>query len=178
MQNYSRNMPPAPCQPTSSVGCVILLILSGGLLYLFPVHMLVLRVGYALIGVYATIKMRRHIARMAAGRDGESTCTFARSLDYRNIDTWIIRAVYEALQPHCEFGGLRFPLRASDRLEDDLGLDDELLNDLVVDVIVYRTGRLLVDADKNPFYGNVVTVRDLVMFFSHQPKGRPQEAVA
>jgi hypothetical protein len=184
MHNYSRNMPPAPDRRSGVLGWMVLLGLGGGLLYVlsrFPIPILLfLCGGFVLLCVYAAYNTRRHIRRMAVGREGESTCTFARSFDYRNMDTWIIRAVYEELQPYCTSGQHSFPLRATDRLEEDLGVDSE---DLVFDIlpdIAHRTGRLLVYTNQNPFNGKVVTVRDLVMYLSHQPRkeAAAQEAIS
>jgi hypothetical protein len=98
---------------------------------------------------------------IAKEREGESICQFARGFDCRTVDTWIIRAVYE------QYSG-RFPLRPSDRLEEDLGIDGE---DLLFDArdIAQRTGRSLDECESNPMFGNVKTLRDMVMFFHHQP---------
>src|SRR5471032_295887 len=43
---------------------------------------------------------RRRLRALAAQRSGESICDFARSFDARAVDTWVIRAVYEALQDY------------------------------------------------------------------------------
>lgn len=99
--------------------------------------------------------------QLAEERKGESICQFARSFDRRIVDTKIIRAVYE------EFS-TTFPLRASDRLEDDLRVDGEDL-DLGAMEIARRTGRTLDECERNPLFKNVNTLGDLVMFFHHQP---------
>jgi hypothetical protein len=180
MHNYSRNMPPRPSRvtPVSILGTAAL---GNGLLYLlyrFPVPVLLSCAAFAVLGVIGTIPYRREVTRLAREREGESTCTFARSFDYRNLDTWILRAVYEELQRWCSAGRLTFPLRATDRLED-LSIDLEELWETVVPDIAYRTGRSLDNTKQNPLAGKVVTVHDLVMFFSYQPKKDPtaEEAV-
>ena len=111
---------------------------------------------------------RRRLARLAADRQGESICSFARSFDYRAVDTWVIRAVFEELQPYCNFGRCMLPLRATDDLEDLLRIDPEDLDDLASDM-AFRAGRSLEDCDKNPFYGKVKTASDLVLFLVNQP---------
>jgi hypothetical protein len=111
-------------------------------------------VGGSLIG-------SRHDRRIAEARKGESICQFARGFDRRRIDTWIIRAVYE------EFSGA-FPLRSSDRFNEDLRIDGEDLEDGAIR-IAQRTGRALDGYERNPMFGKVKTLRDMVMFFHHQP---------
>ena len=113
----------------------------------------------------------RFLNRLASGRNAESICTFARSFDCRAVDTWVIRAVYETLQEWIASDG--FPMRASDRISDDLRLDDEDL-DYLAEEIAERSCRTLSDSESNPFYESVTTVRDLVLFFAHQ--GRSQAA--
>lgn len=95
-------------------------------------------------------------------RRGESICTFVRSLPFRSLDTWILRAVYEELS---ETG----PVRASDHFERDLEMFDDDL-DLVCEAIAKRCGRSLQFAEKNPHIGNVKTVADLILFLHHQPR--------
>ena len=105
----------------------------------------------------------RQVAKI---RRGESICEFARSFDYRSIDTWIIRAVYQELSE-------QFPIRASDRLENDLHIDGEDLDD-TCRLIARRSGRSLQRWEDNPLFGSVRTVRDLVLFLHHQPPAHQQ----
>ena len=102
-------------------------------------------------------------------REGEDIGTFARSFDYRNIDTWVIRAVYEAVSQFLSYKDGKCPVRASDRLLEDIGLDSEELDD-IIDEVIYRTGIVDQDWDKNPYYDKLETVRDLVLFFDAQPR--------
>jgi hypothetical protein len=95
---------------------------------------------------------------------------FARDFDTRAVDTWIVRAVYEQVQGQLKHVHPAFPVRASDRLKEDLHLDDDDLDmDLAVQV-EQRTGRSLDETKANPLFGKVKTVRDLVLFFHAQPK--------
>ena len=50
----------------------------------------------ALGGVVAALG-RREALRLAQSRAGESICQFARSIDCRRVDTWVVRAVYDLL---------------------------------------------------------------------------------
>jgi hypothetical protein len=122
----------------------------------------------ALATLLLTSTENRRLARLTATRQGESICTFARSFDCRVVDTWIIRAVFEELQPYCRFGRGLLPLRATDRLDHDLKIDPEDLDDLS-QIIAYRTGRSLEWTAQPPLPDSVNTVSDLVLFFNNQP---------
>jgi hypothetical protein len=116
---------------------------------------------------------RRHKARLqaiAAMREGESICGFARSFDLRSTDPLVVRSVYEQIQH--ELHGIRagFPVRASDRFGKELEIDDDTLDIALVPAIARRTGRCLDGTQANPCYGRVRTVSDLVQFFNHQPE--------
>ncbi|WP_435016136.1 hypothetical protein TA3x_003696 [Tundrisphaera sp. TA3] len=129
----------------------------------------------ALFGVVALVSFGinsgqdQRLATLAASRRGESICTFARSFDRRATDPWIIRAVFEELQPYCRFGRGVLPLRATDELGGLLGVDCEDLDWLVYDM-AFRAGRSLDGYEHNPQCGRIETVADLVRFLMHQPK--------
>jgi hypothetical protein len=124
-----------------------------------------------LVGVISYLQLvskRRWQRRLATTRQSETICDFARSIDPR-IDTWIIRAVYEELTRFLAVEGRPLPVRGEDRCEKDLRIDPEDLDDLARD-IAYRARRSMDHSDKNPLYGKVKTVADVVTFFEHQPK--------
>lgn len=160
---------------------LILLAASGALLvtavYFPPIFLgvigVILNVSVA-IGVVSfvclagTIDDRRRMGLLADERRGESICSFARSFDYRSVDTWVIRAVFEELQPWCRFGSGVMPLRANDQLAGILGIVDEDLDELARDV-AHRAGRSLESCSRNPYIGKVKTVSDLVQFLVNQP---------
>lgn len=110
-----------------------------------------------------------HSHRLRLARPKDSICTFAREFNYRATDTWIIRAVYEALESRASF-----PIRSTDRFTEELWLDDDDLDDEVFDEVARRAGRSTENCEQNPMYGQVKTVADLVAFFSHQPRVSPR----
>jgi hypothetical protein len=113
---------------------------------------------------------RRNMRRLASSRSGESICTFVDSFDCRSTDTWVLRAVYEELSGLLAIDGHPFPVKADDQCcEKGLKIDPEDLAELAADAAI-RAGRSMDDAEQNPFYGKVHTVRDLVSFLEHQPK--------
>ncbi|MBI5767979.1 MAG: hypothetical protein HZA93_09290 [Verrucomicrobia bacterium] len=107
---------------------------------------------------------RRRLKHIREERIEESICSFARLLPARAHDTWVVRAVYEEL-----FDFVRAPIRPSDTVERFWGIDGDDLDDMAFR-IAERAGRSMDGADKNPFFGRVVTVADMVQFFEHQPK--------
>ncbi|OWQ47030.1 hypothetical protein CDL60_11585 [Roseateles noduli] len=115
---------------------------------------------------------------LAAARAGQSICEFSRDFDLRAVDSWIVRAVYEALQGEIAVAhGLKdFPLRADDRMVADLHIDAEELDLDVVERVADRACRSLDDWAANPFRDRTDTVRGLVLFLNAQPLVWPKAA--
>ncbi|RQO58068.1 hypothetical protein DBR47_14800 [Paucibacter sp. KBW04] len=106
---------------------------------------------------------------LASEREGQSICEFARDFDARAVNTWIIRAVYEQLQEQLKHIHPAFPVRADDRLKEDLLLDDDDLDMDLAQEVEARTGISIDQSGNNPYFGKVKTVRDFVLFFQSQP---------
>lgn len=111
---------------------------------------------------FHTKKQQRKFFKLANERKDNNIGTFTKSFDYRNIDTWIIRAVYEQLQED-----LPFPILANDHLFNDLEMDEEYIMD-IMNEIAQRTGITLDNIEKNSYYQKLNTVSDLVYFFQNQ----------
>ena len=122
-----------------------------------------------LIASQTTKRDKAHRDQIASCRE-DSICTFARSFDYRHIDTWVIRAVFEELQEELGSEGRMFPIRAQDDLVKDLRIDPEDIDMSLAPAIAQRTGRTLQESGSNPYWGKVHSVADLVRFFNLQPK--------
>lgn len=120
------------------------------------------------------------IQALASSRANESICEFARSFNCREVDTWVVRAVYEELQEELQIGASQFPVRASDSLADDLKIDPDDIDMTLVPAIAARTGRSFDGASGNPYWGKVTTVAELVLFFNGQPMqpGRSSQRTA
>jgi hypothetical protein len=114
----------------------------------------------------ASVVRSQRFGELAAARSSESICDFARSFDSHATDTVLIRSVYETVQE--QMGGPPVPLRAADRLLEDLDLDGDDLDEIVVDAAGLAR-RSLDSTDSNPLYGRVSTVQDLVDFLHCQP---------
>lgn len=164
MRTPSRRMPPARGQPRSVLAAGALSILAVGTLailcWLLPWPLTLI---LAAMVVFVSLRERRHFRKLAAAREGESICTFTRSFDCLKVDTWIIRAVYEGFRAHTGIA-----VRPGDRWAEDLHIDEQDFED-IVEEIARRAGRSMRDCEKNPLFGNVVTVGGLVTFLSRQP---------
>ncbi len=129
--------------------------------------------------VFADLQWRRQkasLTTLARSRAGESICEFARDFARREVDTRIIRAVYERLQVELLDGHAQrdFPIRGGDRLIEDLHIDPEATEQEIAEAIAERAGRSLDGASANPLNGRVRTVRELVLFFNAQPLAAPK----
>ena len=182
----SRTMPPKiePKPPGWLVSCLVLAIMIGlALMVVVPTLVKVVQdprsgplVGaIGAVGFVAVLTISLMIQRserrqdeMAIERAGESICTFVRSFDYRQVDTWIIRAVHEELQPYWTTERRVIPIRRSDALVDILDEFDEV--DLIAEFIAERCGRSLDGWLNDPRRKLPETVGDLVTFLMHQPR--------
>ncbi len=105
--------------------------------------------------------------RMAQTRLSESICQFARYFRGPDFDPVLVRAVYESTQELS--GRADVPIRPADRFSEEFGIVDEDLDDLAADVasLAYRSFE---HTDRNPLYGQVRTIADLIRFLQHQPR--------
>jgi len=92
---------------------------------------------------------------------------FAKEFNLKEVDTWVVRAVYEAVYDEVEI-----PIKADDDIDKDLGID---MGDLGFDEILInvsqRTGRVLTENSVgHDDIKNIITVRDLVEFFNKLPR--------
>lgn len=119
------------------------------------------------IGWICSLKAARRKASLAHQRKKESICGFARSFDRHATDPVILRAVYETVQG--QMGPPVVPIRAADRFLEDLDLDGDDLDEIYGEAALLA-GRSTADAEKNPGWGGVETVGDLVTFLHHQSR--------
>lgn len=175
MRRASRFMPKAqrPAMPwrgriVMAVAALALLCSLLLALWAYPITVCSIAVAiWALVVIEERRQSKRLVQRVQA-RSGESICQFARAIDCRQVDTWVVRSVYEELQRYYS-AKWALPLRATDRLEEDLQLESEDLEHVLVDM-AQRAGRNLSGTQTNPFYGKVTTVGDLVHFLNTQPR--------
>ncbi len=145
-------------------------ILSGILLWLiweYPFLLLLIPVIY-LVDRIRHKKNKKHLSRLLENRRNYSICEFARHFEYRKIDTFVIRAVYEQLQNHMQTE--TFPILPTDDIFADLKIDEEDFEYDIVAEIAQRAGRSLDNVKHNPYYGKASIVENLVYFFNEQPR--------
>lgn len=178
MRVASRHMPKYRAKPLGFVGRGFLAALVAGATYLafdqpkLAAAALAVLLAAILLSLPAINRERTKLRMLAAAREGHSICEFAREFDLRSVDPWVIRAVYEQVQRQLAHVHPAFPLHASDRLKEDLFLDDDDLDMSIAVEVEQRTGRSLEKTSANPYLGKVRTVCDLVMFFQAQaPRG-------
>ncbi len=171
-RRFSRHLPPLQREP---LGLRLWLVLMGfaiwflAVLYSYPVA----TVSTLLVLVGANHMLCRRSTRrtlaLAATRPGNPLCTFARALDLRAVDPWVVRATFEELQTYFPQQAQPFPIRPTDKMVDDLDIDPDDINFIAQD-IAERAGYSLESSQQNPLYGKVETVGELIQFFTHQPK--------
>lgn len=147
---------------------IIAVLILGGIIWQAPYFLLIILVIGILI-YFHNKRWGKKLSILAAKRKGCDIGTFTKSFDYRKIDTWIIRSVYEELQKYLSTKKLQLPILATDHLAKDLNIDIEDLNDFIMESIAQRTGRTFENYEKNPYYNNLNTVSDLVGYFNFQP---------
>jgi len=118
-----------------------------------PLAIIVALLSFVMIVLYVSARSRR--SKMLETRSGVNEDTFVNSLSIYGFDPVIARTTFRYLQ---EKQNVSFPIEATDKLDEDLGLDlgdvEESLRD-----ILQLTGRLYQPGLKhNP----LVTVEDLV----------------
>ncbi|MCH6259265.1 hypothetical protein MLD52_22115 [Puniceicoccaceae bacterium K14] len=164
MKAPSRSMPPMKEYPTVRYLWMLVFAISILTLLYFATNSII--VPAVVVLGFGALQVVGHISykRSKMERKEDSICSFSRGLSAKSHDTWIVRAVYEALTTSSGF-----PVRPSDSLEDDLRIDPDDLDDLAFD-IAERSCRSMDRTVENPKFDNVVTVLDMIEFFEHQPK--------
>ena len=174
MPGFSRWIPPMPKGRTSPIAMLLLGLVGATLLaafVYFPAGRFILAL-LIVVGVGSSLYLDRYYRRLAAVRVGEDIGTFARALDRRSpsFDPWVVRAVWEALQPYVTYRGGRVPLRPTDELVEQLHVDPEDLELVILPEVAWRAGRSLDGITENPRRGRVATVGDLIDLVAFQPR--------
>ena len=102
-------------------------------------------------------------------RRGEpDICTYARSFDYRKVDTQIMREVFNAVQEWAgKYEGIPFPVKADDCFDELYKMDPDDLEDIYLE-ITEKLGISIDMPETNPYWDKVNNVKDLVMFIHYQ----------
>jgi hypothetical protein len=162
-------MPPAQARGTPILAWLLLGVFLASLICLIvaePIVAVFLGVLWIIL-LALTWRSRVRVRRYIAGRN-DTICSFARSFNLRGTDPWIIRATYEELLKYMKDIADPFPLKAEDRLQEDLEIDLEDLADIIID-IADRAGYDLSNV-KRCHTEKVKTVGDLVRLVACQPR--------
>jgi hypothetical protein len=108
--------------------------------------------------------------KIARERGGPNICAYARSFDYRNTDTKIMREVWNEVQYYLgEYDGKPFPISSDDLFAEIYNLDPDDLDDIYW-AVADRMGIETENPERNPYFNQVTSVRNLVLFLQNQPK--------
>ena len=147
---------------------ILIIVLVFSMIYKYPFIILVFPV--LAVWVYSDNKNnKKKYNSLLIERQELSICEFSRSFNCKEIDTWVIRAVYEQIQAYVSSENTLLPIKAQDNLFEILDIDEEDLELDIVEEIMQRTGRTMEDSCNNPYYDKVCTVKDLVLFVNEQP---------
>ncbi|QKX16500.1 hypothetical protein [Microbulbifer sp. YPW1] len=108
--------------------------------------------------------------KIATKRGDPNICEYARSFDYRSVDTKIIREVWNEVQLNLgKFNGKPFPVKAEDMFEETYKMHPDDLDEIywsVADRLCIDTGQ----PESNPYFNQITSVKDLVLFLHNQPR--------
>lgn len=108
MVRPSRLMPPFVEPPPVQlcrrlVGYGVLAAMAGGYgwaVWRWPLPALTASVALLVVSVVQNRRVQRRLRTLAEARGGESICTFARAIQVRELDSWVVRAVFDQLQKY------------------------------------------------------------------------------
>jgi hypothetical protein len=174
-RTFSRWMPPVRPRTVTPLGWAVLaalVVVIACVIALLPVTALLFAAAAVVFLLSLCADERNRRRTIAAERAGEDIGSFARGFNRRAepFDPWVVRATWDALWPYVASpGGGGAPLRASDRLLEDLRIDPEDVEDMLAEV-AERAGYSLERVEANPLFGQVVTVGDFVRLVTAQPR--------
>jgi hypothetical protein len=130
---------------------------------------LIIAVGtVAILVLFGSVREYYRMKKIAKSRGEPDICSYARSFDYRKVDTEIMREVFVSLQDWTgKYNGIDFPVKAEDSFDSIYEMDREDLSYLCV-TIAEKLKINLDDVQNNPYWSELNTVKDLVIFFDYQ----------
>lgn len=125
---------------------------------------------FVLVLVAWTIINYFKMKKIAIERGNPNICEYARSFDCRAVDTKIMREVWNEVQLSLgEYDGKLFPVKAEDTFEQTYHMDSDDLDEIYW-VIANRLGIDTEQPENNPYFNQVTTVKNLVLFLHNQPR--------
>ena len=116
-------------------------------------------IGIIILGVIYTFFDHQRMKKIAIERGEPNICEYARSFDYRDVDTKILREVWNELQDCLgKYDGNSFPIQADDLFDSTYKIDPDDLDEAYWAV----ADRLGIDTEKpegNPYWNKVTSVK-------------------
>lgn len=126
--------------------------------------------GYVLVIVICGIIGHYRMKKIAVTRGDPNICEYARSFDYRSVDTKIIREVWNEVQINLgKFNGKPFPIKAEDMFEETYNMHPDDLDEIYW-AVADRLGIDTEQPESNPYFNQVTSVKNLVLFLHYQPR--------
>lgn len=126
--------------------------------------------GSVLVIVLWSITDHYRMKKIATKRDDPNICEYARSFDYRSVDTKIIREVWNEVQLNLgKFNGKPFPVKAEDMFEETYNMHPDDLDEIYW-AVADRLGIDTEQPESNPYFNQVTSVKNLVLFLHNQPR--------
>lgn len=133
-------------------------------------EILLIIIGLIIAGAIYTIIEHRRMKKIAVERGEPNICEYARSFDYREIDTKILREVWNELQKCLgKLEGKPFPIKADDMFKATYNLDPDDLDE-VYWAVADKLGIDTENPENNPYWNKVTSVKNLVLFLHNQPR--------
>lgn len=130
---------------------------------------LIICVSVLVIVIWMIIDHHR-MKRIAIERGNPNICEYARSFDFRDVDTEIMREVWNEVQLNLgNYDGKPFPVKAEDLFEETYNMHLDDIDDIYWSV----ADKLGIDTElpeKNPYFNQVTSVKNLVLFLHNQPR--------
>lgn len=127
-------------------------------------------IGLVILMVAGSMYHHYRMKKIASKRGAADICAYVRSFDYRNVDTKIMREVFNKVQEWAgEYEGKPFPVQAEDSFDDIYQMDPDDLDDIFMEV----AGELGINTERtedNPYCDKVKSVKELVLFLHNQPR--------
>ncbi|WP_415898180.1 hypothetical protein [Neptuniibacter sp. QD57_21] len=121
-----------------------------------------------ILGVLEHFRMKR----LSNERGEADICEYARSFEYRSVDTKIMREVWNELHLWLgKYNGKPFPIETEDTFDSTYNMDPDDLDDIYL-AVAERLGIYTDSPEKNPYFDKVTSVKNLVLFLHHQPRFR------
>ncbi|MET1257046.1 hypothetical protein [Aliikangiella maris] len=141
-------------------------------LYILIMDILYIILAFVFVGVMVSIIDKKRMTKIALERGEPNICEYARSFDYRKVDTKIMREVWNEVQ-EClgKYNDKYFPVKADDVFEDVYKIDTEEL-DYIYWAVADRLGIDTEEPESNPYFNKVTTVKNLVLFLHHQSRSK------